>query len=152
MATLCSCKNYQEKGMEGGRKGSLHWFLADQKIVSSWKKCVLGHPIAQATSYCLLQTHSDFGPPKMPLKLACKICKFTVTSFHCEEGMHQKYKQPRDLSDARQRSKEWTALPELPSKVLGSASWNIRVASITLKQVNNCFIITYVFATLESLA
>ena len=41
----CSCKNYRGKGMEGGKKGS---------FVSSWKKCVLGHPIARATGYCLL--------------------------------------------------------------------------------------------------
>ena len=40
----CCCKNYW--GMEGGIKVSLHRFLADQKIVSSWKKCVLGHPTA----------------------------------------------------------------------------------------------------------
>ena len=29
-------------------------FLAYQKIASSWKKWVLGYPIARATSYCLL--------------------------------------------------------------------------------------------------
>ena len=45
----CSCKNYQGKGMEDGKKVSLHRFLAGQKITSS-----LGHPIARATSYCLL--------------------------------------------------------------------------------------------------
>jgi len=39
--------------MEGGKKVSLHRFLADQKIAGLWKKCVLGHPIAR-TSYCLL--------------------------------------------------------------------------------------------------
>ena len=50
----CSCKNYPGKGMKGGKKVSLHHFLAGQKIACSWKKCVLGHPIAQATSYCLL--------------------------------------------------------------------------------------------------
>ena len=50
----CSCKNYRGKGMEGEKKVSLPRFLADQKITISWKKCVLGHPIAQATSYCLL--------------------------------------------------------------------------------------------------
>ena len=49
----CSCKNFRGKGMEGGKKVSLHHFLADQKITSSWKKCVLGHPIARAKSYCL---------------------------------------------------------------------------------------------------
>ena len=50
----CSCKNYRGEGMEGGKKVSLHRFLADQKIASSWKICVLGHPIARATGYCLL--------------------------------------------------------------------------------------------------
>ena len=49
----CSCKNYQGKGMEGGKK-CLCLFLADQKIASLWKKCILGHPVARATSYCLL--------------------------------------------------------------------------------------------------
>ena len=51
----CSCKNYWGKGMEGGKKVSFCLsFFADQKIMSSWKKCILGHPIAQAASYCLL--------------------------------------------------------------------------------------------------
>ena len=41
--------------MEGGKKVSLRGFGADQNIASSrGKKCVLGHPIARATSYCLL--------------------------------------------------------------------------------------------------
>ena len=40
--------------MEGGKKVSLCCFLADQKIASLWKKCVLGHPIARTTGYCLL--------------------------------------------------------------------------------------------------
>ena len=31
----CSCKNYQGKEMEGGKKVSLHHFLADQKIAST---------------------------------------------------------------------------------------------------------------------
>ena len=57
--------------MEGGKNVSLCHYLADQKITSLWreKKCVLGHPIAQATSYCLLP-HFDYGPPKISLKLA----------------------------------------------------------------------------------
>ena len=51
----CSCKNYWGKGMEGGKKMSLHRFSADQKIVSSGgEKSLLGPPIAQATAYCLL--------------------------------------------------------------------------------------------------
>ena len=44
----------QEKGEGGWKKGSLRHFLVVQKIASSWKKCVLGHPVARATSYCLL--------------------------------------------------------------------------------------------------
>ena len=43
-----------EKGVGGWTKMTLRCgFLADQKIASSWKKC-LGHPIARATSCCLL--------------------------------------------------------------------------------------------------
>ena len=34
----CSCKNYQGKAMEGGKKMFLRCFLADQKIASLWKK------------------------------------------------------------------------------------------------------------------
>ena len=48
------CCNYWGKGMEGGKKVSLHYFLADQNIMSSWKIILLGHPIARAISYCLL--------------------------------------------------------------------------------------------------
>ena len=33
-----SCKNYQGKGIEGGKKVSLHRFLADQKITSLWER------------------------------------------------------------------------------------------------------------------
>ena len=50
----CSCKNDWGKGMEGGKKVSLRRFLADQKIARPWKQFILGHPIAWATSYCLL--------------------------------------------------------------------------------------------------
>ena len=39
--------------MEGEQKVSLRHFGADQKIASSYKKRVLGHPKAWATSYCL---------------------------------------------------------------------------------------------------
>ena len=49
--------------MESGKKVSLRHFLADQKIASSRKKCILGHPTARAT-------HSDYGPTKMSLTLA----------------------------------------------------------------------------------
>ena len=44
----------QEWGWRVEKKCLLCHFLADQKIVNSWKKYVLGHPMARATSYCLL--------------------------------------------------------------------------------------------------
>ena len=50
----CSCKNYWGKGIKGRKKVSLHQFLADQKIASLWNLGGGGHPIARATSYCLL--------------------------------------------------------------------------------------------------
>ena len=55
MPPLVQLQKILGKGDGGwGKKGSLRQFLADQKIVSVWKKCILGHPIARATSYCLL--------------------------------------------------------------------------------------------------
>ena len=54
MPSLLQLQKLLGEGDGGRKKVSLHRFLADQKIVSSWKKCVLGHPIARATSYCLL--------------------------------------------------------------------------------------------------
>ena len=66
----CSCKNYRGKGMEGVEKVSLCSFLADQKIGSSWKKCVWGILLHEQQVIACCQTHSDYGPPKMSLKLA----------------------------------------------------------------------------------
>ena len=54
MPPLLQLQKLLGKGDGEWKKVSLHRSLADQKITSSWKKCVLGHPIAQATSYCLL--------------------------------------------------------------------------------------------------
>ena len=64
----CSCKNYL--GMEDGKKGSLRHFLADHKIASSWKKMHFGASYSMSTKLLLVAIHSDYGPPKMPLKLA----------------------------------------------------------------------------------
>ena len=55
MRPLLQLQKLPGKGDGGwGKKVFLRCFLADQEIASSWKKCVLGHPIARATSYCLL--------------------------------------------------------------------------------------------------
>ena len=55
MPPLLQLQKLLGKG-DGGweKKVSLRRFGDDQKIVSLWKKYILGHPIAQATSYCLL--------------------------------------------------------------------------------------------------
>ena len=65
----CSCKNCRGKGMEGGKYVSLCRFLADQKIAISWTKCVLGHLIARATSYCLLPDTFWLRPSKNVFKV-----------------------------------------------------------------------------------
>ena len=56
MPPLLHLQKLPGKGNGGWKKVSLcHGRIwADQKIVSSWKKWVLGHPISRATSYCLL--------------------------------------------------------------------------------------------------
>ena len=63
---------------------------ADQKIASFVEnKCVLGHPKARATSYCLFPDKiMTTCLKKMPLTLGS--VKFTVTAFHCEESTHRK--------------------------------------------------------------
>ena len=50
----CCCKKYWGKGMEGGKKrvfASIFGWPEDREFV---EKSILGHPIARATSYCLL--------------------------------------------------------------------------------------------------
>ena len=64
----CSCKNYWGKQMEGGKSAFASFFgwPEDHDFV---EKCILGHEHEQQVIACC-QTHSDYGPPKMPLKLA----------------------------------------------------------------------------------
>ena len=53
------------------------------------KRSVLGHPVARVIASC--QAHSDYGPPKMPLKCwQYKIPIFANTDFDCEESTHRK--------------------------------------------------------------
>ena len=73
MPPLLQLQKLPGKG-DGGweKKVSLQRFLADQKTASSWEKKnafwdVLQHE-QQVIACC--QTHSDYGPPKMSLKLA----------------------------------------------------------------------------------
>ena len=67
----CSCKKLPGKGDGGWKKRVFASFLADQKIASSWKKCVLGHPIARATSYCLLPDTFWLRASKNAFKVGC---------------------------------------------------------------------------------
>ena len=87
-------------GDGGWKKSVFASFFGDQKIASS------GHPIARATSYCLLLDTFWLRAFTNVFKLGS--VKFTVTAFHCEESTHWKQKQPRDLSDAGQKSRELT--------------------------------------------
>ena len=102
--------------MEGGKKVSLRHFLADQKIAGSWKKCILGHPIVRATSYCLL-------PDPFWLRTSKNVFKAgSVNSqIHCHRlPLWRKYspevKAAKGLSDAGQKSRELTNLPEPPNR------------------------------------
>ena len=67
----CCCKDYRGKGMEGGKKRCLcvvFWLTRRSRVRRKnafWG--ILQHE-QQVIAYC--QTHYDYGPPKMPLKLA----------------------------------------------------------------------------------
>ena len=98
-------------------KGDVGWkksVFADQ-ITSLWKKWVWGPPIAWATSYCLLPDTFWLRASKNAFKVGS--VKFanslsppsTVKKVHTGSKMQPR---PRDLSDARQKSRELTTLPE----------------------------------------
>ena len=79
MPPLLKLQKLPGKGDRGWEKKSVCvFFLADQKIANSWKKNVFGGILwheQQGTACCqqviaCCQTHSDYGPPKMPFKLA----------------------------------------------------------------------------------
>ena len=116
MPPLLQLQKLQGKGDGGWEKCLcvIFWLTRSSRVHG--KKCVLGHPTARAASYCLLPDTFWLWASKMYLKLSWqgKIHKFTITAFHCEESK----KQPRDLSDARQKSGELTTPPELPNMLM----------------------------------
>ena len=83
----CSLKKYCGKGMEDGKKVSLHRFVADQKIASlcSGASCSTSNKLLLTARHILTT-----GLKKCLYSWQCKIRKFTVTAFHCEERMHRK--------------------------------------------------------------
>ena len=81
----CSCKNYRGRGMEGGKKVSLCCFLADKKIASFGASYSTSNKLLRVARHILIT-----GLKKCLLIWQCKIRKFTVTAFHCEESTHRK--------------------------------------------------------------
>ena len=75
--------------MEGGEKSVFASFFDWPEGREFVEKCVLGHPVAQATNYYLLPDTLWLRASKNAFKV-CKIRKFTVTTFHCEESTHRK--------------------------------------------------------------
>ena len=87
----CSCKIYRGKGMEDGKKVSLHRFLDNQKIASSYKKMRFGASYSTSNKLLLIARQIMTTGLQICLKSwQCKIRKFTVTTFHCEESTHRK--------------------------------------------------------------
>ena len=76
MPLLLRLQILQRKG-DGGWKSVLELFFG-----------ILEHK--QQVIVCF-QTHSDYGPSKMHISWHCKLCKFTVIAFHCEESTHRKW-------------------------------------------------------------
>ena len=85
----CSCKNYWGKGMEGGKKVSLRCFLADQRIAVSWGNILGGASYTTSNKLLLVARHIlTTGLPKSLYSWQCKIHKFAINAFHCEESTH----------------------------------------------------------------
>ena len=106
-----------ERGWRVETKLSLRRFLADKKIASSWTKCVSGHQvIARATSYCLLPDTFRLRVSKNAFKVgSVKFAdSLSPPSIVKKVRAESKSSQGRDLSDAGQKSRELTTLPESP--------------------------------------
>ena len=88
----CSCKNYRGKGMEGGGKIFLASFFGwpeDREFEG--EKMRFGASYSTSNKLLLVARHiPTTGLQKCLSSWQCKIRKFTVTAFHCEESMHQK--------------------------------------------------------------
>ena len=105
----CSCKNYRGKGMEGGKKVSLE-FVEKKKF---WG--ILQHE-QQVIAY--FQTHYDYGPPKMPLKLAVKNLQIHCHCLPLWRKYAPEVKAAKGLKQCRAkvRSNTVTTPPELPNR------------------------------------
>ena len=80
-----------ERGWRVGKKCFCVVFLADQKIASSWKKVRFGASYRTSKKLLLVAKHIlTTGIQKCLLSWQCKIRKFTVTAFHCEESTYRK--------------------------------------------------------------
>ena len=88
----CSCKNYRGKGMEGEKIKCLCvvFWLTRRSRVRGEKKAFWG--IYSTSNKLLLVARHILttGLQKYLKSWQCKIRKFTVTAFHCEESTHRK--------------------------------------------------------------
>ena len=100
-----SCKKLPGKG-DGGWKKVFESFL--------WKKCVLGHPIAQATSYCLLPDSFWLQASKY----AFKVGSVKFANSLSPPSIVKKVRTGSKSSQAMQgkRSRELTTPPESPNR------------------------------------
>ena len=77
--------------MQNGKKRFLHRFGADQKIASLWKQNLFWASYSTSNNLLLGARHiMTTGLQKCRLSWHCKLCEFTVTTFHCEESTHWK--------------------------------------------------------------
>ena len=65
----CSCKNYRGKGMEGGKKCLCIIFWLTRRSRIRGKNMFWGILQYKQQVIACCQTHSDYRPPKMSLKL-----------------------------------------------------------------------------------
>ena len=65
----CSCKNYRGKGMEGGKKCLCVVFRLTRRSRVRRKNAFWGILKHEQQVIAYFQTHYDYGPPKMSLKL-----------------------------------------------------------------------------------
>ena len=122
MPILLQLQKLPWKGDGGGGGGSLRrfkfWLSRRLRVHRKKTWCVLGHPIARATSYCLLSFTLWLRASKNAFKVGSVKFANSLSPPSTVKKVHTGSKscQGTDLSDAGQKSRELTTPPESPNR------------------------------------
>jgi len=135
----CGYKNYRGKGMEGGKKVSFSSFsfFNYQKIAISWRKCVLGHPIARATCYCLLPDIISLRASKNVFQVGSVKFANSLSPPSIAKKVRTGSKSSKGLKRCRAKVKGVNNPPEPPNSQLQHCMHHEHHSANTITNSNN---------------